>query len=140
MKIINLTPNGGSYTMQDWPDHLGVPEGNAVVPEDVDTSAYAEYNGFVTPTTYTEERVAGTHEEPREVTTTNEEGETVTETGYETVEDTITVTIVSAMEGNVEAWEAWKATRPETVRPTPKSVWDELDEAYQEGVNTAYDQ
>ena len=44
---------------------------------------------------------------------------------------------------NVEAWEEWKAK--EAAKPTPEpeeelSVWDELDAAYREGVNGAYDQ
>lgn len=45
---------------------------------------------------------------------------------------------------NVEAWEAWKANlpdpEPEPEPEEPTSVWDELDAAYQEGVNGAYDE
>ena len=43
---------------------------------------------------------------------------------------------------NVEAWEAWKAIpAPTDDDPVEEpSVWDELDAAYQEGVNAAYDE
>ena len=46
------------------------------------------------------------------------------------------------VEPNTEAWEAWKASLPgeETEAETELTVWDELDAAYQEGVNSAYDQ
>lgn len=49
------------------------------------------------------------------------------------------------VEPNVEAWEAWKASLPEPEEPKPEvdpvtQVYDELDAAYQEGVNTAYDE
>ena len=46
------------------------------------------------------------------------------------------------VEPNVEAWEAWKASLPEPEpKPEPEQdVWDEMDAAYQEGVNGAYDQ
>ena len=43
---------------------------------------------------------------------------------------------------NTEAWENWKASLPFPEEPEPEvpevdepSVWDELDAAYQEGVN-----
>lgn len=56
------------------------------------------------------------------VLTTNETGDTV-----------------NSYKPNVEAWEAWKASQPtEPENPAPAddtSVWDELDAAYQEGVN-----
>ena len=54
--------------------------------------------------------------------------------GFVTVQDGVVTP-------NVEAWEAWKAEQ-ETVVPEPgdsedgSSVWDELDEAYQEGVDS----
>ena len=59
----------------------------------------------------------------------------------------VTLTIedetVTAVEPNIEVWEAWKATLP-TDKPTePTSdmaIWDELDKAYTEGVNSAYEQ
>ena len=50
---------------------------------------------------------------------------------------------VTAVTPNVEAWEAWKATQPtdEPTEPTSDmAVWDELDKAYTEGVNSAYEQ
>jgi hypothetical protein len=50
---------------------------------------------------------------------------------------------VTAVEPNIETWEAWKATQPtdEPTEPTTDTVtWDELDKAYTEGVNSAYEQ
>ena len=50
---------------------------------------------------------------------------------------------VTAIEPNFEAWEAWKTTLP-TDEPTESisdmAIWDELDKAYTEGVNSAYEQ
>lgn len=44
------------------------------------------------------------------------------------------------VEPNVEAWEAWKASLPEPTEPEVEpDVWDELAEAYKEGVQSAYD-
>lgn len=51
--------------------------------------------------------------------------------------------IVTDYEPDVAAWETWKASLPEAEESEStgeKNFWDELDEAYQEGVNTAYDQ
>ena len=48
-----------------------------------------------------------------------------------------------SVEPNAEAWEAWKAEHPESEEDPPAvetTVYDELDAAYQEGVNSAYDQ
>lgn len=48
-----------------------------------------------------------------------------------------------SVEPNAEAWEAWKAEHPESEEEPPAvetTVYDELDAAYQEGVNSAYDQ
>lgn len=56
---------------------------------------------------------------------------------------TIDGDIVTAVEPNVDAWEAWKATRTtdEPTEPTSDmAIWDELDKAYTEGVNSAYEQ
>ena len=50
---------------------------------------------------------------------------------------------VTAVEPNIEVWEAWKATLPtdEPTEPTSDmAIWDELDKAYTEGVNSAYEQ
>lgn len=52
---------------------------------------------------------------------------------------------VTAVEPNIEAWEEWKATQPidEPTEPTPTNeavTWAELDAAYSEGVNSAYEQ
>ena len=52
------------------------------------------------------------------------------------------VTVTEAEDGvtvepNAEAWEDWKASLPEPVEPEEeKTVWDELDAAYQEGVDS----
>lgn len=52
---------------------------------------------------------------------------------------------VTAIEPNTEAWEKWKKTQPidEPTIPTTENeavTWDELDAAYSEGVNSAYEQ
>lgn len=57
-----------------------------------------------------------------------------------TIEDNVVV----GLEPDVESWEAWKATIPEPNAvegyPTSNNVtWDELDAAYNEGVNGAYE-
>lgn len=84
------------------------PENYAVIPDDFDTSIFYEYNGFVFLTI-----------------------ETVTE-------DEIIMNVVTAMEPNVEALEAWKATLPEP-EPEPEPVeevdYNELAAAIKEGVD-----
>lgn len=52
---------------------------------------------------------------------------------------------VTAVEPNVEAWEEWKKEQITTAEdePTPTNeavTWAELDAAYSEGVNSAYEQ
>ena len=52
---------------------------------------------------------------------------------------------VTAIEPNVEAWEEWKATLPEETETTQSVdntpvTWAELDAAYNEGRDSAYDQ
>lgn len=126
MDIINLHPPGKSYSIQSWPDGFAVPDGCAILSDGLDKSVFYAHNGFMKLTTTTEERVTGSHEEPKEVTTTNEDGEEVIETVNETVEDTITVAIVTAWEPDLEAWEEWKASRPEPVEPEP-SAQDDTD-------------
>lgn len=45
---------------------------------------------------------------------------------------------VTGITPNVEAWEAWKATRKEEEQPTAdSSVYDEFAEAYRQGVQEA---
>jgi hypothetical protein len=51
----------------------------------------------------------------------------------------------TAIAPNAEAWEEWKATQPidEPTEPSTENeavTWAELDAAYSEGVNTAYEQ
>lgn len=50
------------------------------------------------------------------------------------VELTVEGETVTAITPDIEAYEAWLAAQP-TDR-TSKTVWDELDEAYQEGVDS----
>ena len=47
MDIINLTKAGGPYFMQSWPDHLAVPDGCAIVSDELDRSIFYSHNGFV---------------------------------------------------------------------------------------------
>ena len=52
--------------------------------------------------------------------------------GFVTVQDGVVTP-------NIEAWEAWKASLPEPEPDDPETestVWDELDAAYQEGVDS----
>jgi hypothetical protein len=58
---------------------------------------------------------------------------------------TIECDTVTALEPNIEAWEAWKAAQPEETDPKPSSnggtvTWGELDAAYNEGRDNAYEQ
>lgn len=48
------------------------------------------------------------------------------------------VAVVTAAEPNTELWEEWKASQPEPGEEpeTELSVWEELDKAYQEGVDS----
>lgn len=50
---------------------------------------------------------------------------------------------VTSIAPNTEAWETWKAKQPEeTPQTAPKSqsvTWEELDTAYNEGRDSAYD-
>lgn len=126
MDIINLNKPGESYSIQSWPDSFTVPDGCAVVPEELDRDIFYAHNGFMVLTTTTEEYVTGNHKEPKEVTTTNESGEEITETVYETVDEKTSVTIVTDWAPNLEAWEAWKASQPEPVEPEP-SAQDDTD-------------
>ena len=96
MEIINFKKAGGSYFMQSWPEHLAVPDGWAVVSDELDRSVFYDHNGFVVLTTTTE-----------------------------TVEDA-TITVVTAWEPDLGAWEGWKASLPDPVEPEP-SAQDDLD-------------
>ena len=53
-----------------------------------------------------------------------------------TIEQMGGVDTVTAYEPNAAAWEAWKASLPEPGTETETTVWDELDAAYQEGVDS----
>lgn len=58
---------------------------------------------------------------------------------------TIEGNTVTAIEPNVEAWEAWKATRTEETELAQNEdntpvTWAELDAAYNEGRDGAYEQ
>ena len=127
MEIINFKKVGQSHSMHSWPDHLAVPDGWAIVSDELDRSVFYGHNGFVVLTTEEQVRVTGTHEEPREVkmdvVSVNEDGEevveTVTETIYELVEDATVVNVVTAWEPDLEAWEVWQAEQPDPVEPEP---------------------
>ena len=115
MHIIKKTPNAiGAYNLiQTW-DYPLPPEGYAVWPEEVDTTDFYAYNGFV-HLTFREEIIRAEDEEA----------------------EAEVIYYVTSCIGNAEAWEAWKASQPEP-EPEPEgdSVWDELDKAYQEGVDS----
>lgn len=61
---------------------------------------------------------------------------------------TIKDNAVTSIKANTKAWEEWKATLPTEPEPedTPTNTggeavtWEELDNAYNEGVNGAYEQ
>ena len=76
---INANENGGRPPMQSW--HGEPPAGYALVPDELDTSAFYDFMGFVT---------------------LELDGSTVT-----------------AMTGNQEALDAYKASLPEPVEPPP---------------------
>lgn len=113
MEIINLKKVGSSHSMQSWPDHLAVPDGWAIVSDELDRSVFYDHNGFVILATTVEERVTGSHMALKE----NEDG-TCT---YATVEDIGVVTVVTAWEPNLEDWEEWKANRPAPKEPEPST-------------------
>lgn len=119
MNILFLNNEDGAYRMQTWPDHLTVPDGWAIVEDNLDKSVFYDHNGYVTLTTEEQVRVIGTHVEQREV-----DGEIVSET----VEDTASVTVVTAWEPDLEAWEAWKATRstPGVRKPSTTDILNTL--------------
>lgn len=106
MEILNLTPNDlGGYDLQSWPEDQDVPPGSGIIVYDLDTKVYYDYNGFVVPSVREEITAEGD-----------------------------SVVYVDGLTANTEAWEAWKSTLPEPVEPAvEKSIWDELDEAYQSG-------
>lgn len=137
MEIINLKKVGQSHSMHSWPDRLAVPDGWAIVSDELDRSVFYDHNGFVILTTEEQVRVTGTHEVPKEITTKNDDGEEVNETTYETVEDTTTVTVVTAWEPDMEAWEVWKAEQPEPAEPVVKETvsWEAMAAAIMEGVD-----
>lgn len=107
MKIIRMRPNeSGAYSPIQEGNSSSIPEGMALWPEGLSTGTFYAYKGFVFLSF----------------------GET--EAGH----------YVTDCVGNDELFEAWEAEHPETEpEPEPEeemSVWDELDAAYQEGVNS----
>lgn len=129
MHIICLTPlEPGVYNDHKADNITTPPDGWAYIPED-----------FTLPSTFPRlgsleaEEVTYTREVEVQKESTDEDGNTKMEMVMEEREYTM-MTVTSMTEG----------TLPEPV-PVPEpegkiSVWDELDAAYQEGVNSAYDQ
>lgn len=129
MHIICLTPLEPGVYNDHKADHITTPpEGWAYIPED-----------FTLPSTFPRlgsleaEEMTYTREVEVQKEVVDEDGNTKTETVMEEREYTM-MTVTAMTEG----------TLPEPV-PVPEpedeiSVWDELDAAYQEGVNSAYDQ
>lgn len=110
MKAIRMTPNeSGAYGTIQEGGFSKVPEGMAEWPDSLSTESFYAYKGFVT-------------------------------LGFEEVKEgeIFQHYRVALCEPNVELFEAWEAEHPET-EPEPEeepSVWDELDKAYQEGVDS----
>lgn len=102
MNIVKKQPcDLGCYpAIQTWRGEFP-PEDYAVWPEELDTATFYEYNGFVNLTF-----------EEREVEV-GQETEKVPANDIAQIACSVTVCYVTACEGNVEAWEAWKATLPE---------------------------
>lgn len=122
MHIICLTPLAPGVYNDHKADHITAPpDGWAYIPEDFPLPSTFPRLGSIEAeeVTYT-----------REVEVLSEDGEPVTET----VEYTI-MTVTSMTEGALPE----PIPEPEAP-PTEPSVWDEMDAAYQEGVNAAYDQ
>lgn len=100
MKIIQKKPNeSGAYPPIQEVSLAAVPEGCALVPDELDTSVFYACGGFVTLT--------------------------------------IDEDVVTAMEGDEEAYQAWKEAHPEPEpEPAPEYVtYAELAAAIREGVN-----
>ena len=100
MKIIRKIPNAsGAYPPIQEVSLAAVPEGCALVPDELDTSVFYTCGGFVTLT--------------------------------------IDEDVVTAMEGDEEANQAWEAAHPEPEpEPAPEYVtYADLAAAIREGVN-----
>lgn len=107
MLIIAKEPaaNGGFPPLQPWAGQTP-PETHYQIKEGLDTSVFADHNGFVTLTV-----IRG---------------------------------IVTSMDPNTEAWEAWKETLPPDPDTDPDpgqdgsayATWDSLAAAWREGVNS----
>ena len=120
MHIICLTPLAEGVYNDHKADHITAPpDGWAMIPED-----------FPLPSTFP--RLGSIEAEEltytREVESIGEDGNPVTKT----VEYTM-MTVTAMTEGTLPEPEPEPTPQPEP------SVWDELDAAYQEGVNTAYE-
>ena len=103
MRIIQKTPNeSGAYPPIQEVSLAAVPEGCALVPDELDTSVFYAYGGFVRLTVSEED-------------------------------------VVTAMEGDEEAYQAWEEAHPEPEpepEPAPEYVtYAELAAAIREGVN-----
>ena len=108
MRIIQKTPNeSGAYPPIQEVSLAAVPEGCALVPDELDTSVFYAYGGFVRLTVSEED-------------------------------------VVTAMEGDEEAYQAWEEAHPawEEAHPEPEPreepeyvTYADLAAAIREGVN-----
>ena len=144
MHIINLTPLAPGVYNDHKADHITAPpEGWAYIPEDFPLPSTFPRLGSIEADelTYTREvEVQKPVTKQRDTGMVDEDGNPIMEdyTEMETVTEqrTYTMMTVTAMtEGTLPE------TAPEPEAPSSEpTVWDELDAAYQEGVNGAYDQ
>lgn len=133
MTIIEIQAlDNGAHRNQTIFGDLSVPAGWAVVPADMER-----------PTSWPFVDIAGVEDKVYTKTVTylrdkfepTEDGQTFHTVEEITEEKEYTIPTVTGMT------EREKPEKPEPETPTsPPSVWDELDAAYQEGVNTAYEQ
>ena len=126
--------DNGAHRNQTINGTISVPAGWAVVPEDMEKPASwpfvdivgVEDKVYTKTVTYLRDKFEPT-----------EDGQTVHTVEEVTEEVPYTVLTVTAMT------EREKPAKEEAETPTPAvttTVWDELDAAYQEGVNKAYEQ
>lgn len=168
MWIIDLTPLAPGVYNDHRADHITAPpEGWAMIPDDFPIPSTFPRLGSIEAEelTYTREvevrkEVTKTREvktnnwviKTREVETVDEDGNPVTvteeypdlEPATRTEEYTEWETVTEEQEYTMMTVTAMtEGTLPEPAHdqdPATDSVWDELDKAYQEGVNGAYDQ
>lgn len=127
MKLVYTNPNpSGAYPPIQEGNFSSVPEGMAVWPDDVPTDVFYAHNGFVTLSLAAQEIVTG----QEEVSLPTEEGE---EPVVQLRDVTSTISVVTACQPNLEAWEAWKEEQaaqvpgePDQPEPTADDVLNVL--------------